>query len=111
MPERGQHSYALEEEYHYYVTDERGARHDLGSLVSAVLSIRRNQTQIREADRQQRDTEVLKYRWPADNTIQAGIEMGVVLAVERLYGDAAAQAFQAHCDEIERFLEDSDRSR
>ena len=76
--------------------------HDLGSLVHAVLAIRRNQAVIRTTEPAHPARDPHRHRRPADHSVQTGMEAGIKIAVLRLCGAEAVGAFSAHIEAIER---------
>jgi len=86
--------------HRFLVTDRAGAEHDLGPLVNQLLTIRR-----------QRQTGAGEELTRPTRDVFVGVETGIRIAVSTLFGQEAEEAFAAHCDEVERFLRDSDGVR
>lgn len=83
-------------DYRYFVADQCGQTHDIGALVTALLSIRLHHPTHVTTDISLTAAEQHLARASAE----AGIESGIMLAVHKLFGPGAANAFRAHCDAL-----------
>lgn len=88
----------LAPDYRYFVIDQCGQPHDIGALVTAVLSIRLHHPTHLAADAGLTEAE----RCLARASAEAGLEGGIMLAVHKLFGPDAENAFRAHCDALTR---------
>ena len=96
-PDPDSHRFALDREF--LITAEDGNACDVGPVVKAMLSLRRSERAKPASEREQ------------THVFSTGMEAGMQLAIDVLYGLPAGEAFAAHCQEIEQFLADADTER
>ena len=103
MPKLDRADPPIASDHHFVIRDDRGGRHDLGTLVTTVVDLHRHHPVSLETP-----ADLPIDRRVVTATAEAGLEMGITLAVRTLFGDAAAAAFRAHCAQIERLLDDTE---
>ena len=92
-------SHSLELDYEFLITAQDGKEYDVGPVVNALLSLRRDERAKPASDRDKTDL------------FSKGMEAGIQLAIAKLYGWPAGEAFTAHCNELDQFLADADTER
>ena len=96
-PDSDPHRFALDREF--LITAADGNAYDVGPAVKAMLSLRRSECAKPASEREK------------THVFSQGMEAGIQLAIDVLYGWPAGEAFAAHCQAVEQFLADAETER